>query len=717
MIVQRLRDIQNRFGYLPDEELKKLAREADVPLYRVEEVASFFPAFRQERHRPKGLEVYVCRDYTCHLRGAGEMLAAGGLPALATQLFELTGRPVKVEGVSCLGRCDRAPALWVEQHPLKEGKHALVYAGRSRQQIETIIKSLVDRDTPAHDTDADYATLTNTDVKYIPVFPVRAAGRGGPQPDHPTPPAAAWEINAYGKDGTPPTYAAVRKFAQFLEQRDSMREPFDDPPRLSGDDLDRYVEEHHPLLWELCSKRAALLGMGGAGAPTYQKWLDVWQQPSVERDKDGKPVKDKDGKPIRLEKYIVCNGDESEPGTFKDRELLLRLPHLVVEGVILAGLMTNATAGYIYIRHEYHEQIEACRHEIERANRLGACGENIFGSGRSFPVEVFESPGGYICGEQSALIEAMEDRRSQPRNRPPELTANGLRDKPTVVNNVETLAWAPYIVLRGGSEYAAGGWRTNFQGKSVGFGGRRLFSISGDVNRPGVYEVPNGIPLGDVLNDPRYCGGVKGGKLKAVATSGPSGGLLPALIPVKVPADPGEYEKWMTAAIGKQRTPADREVMAWFLVTHLPAGSAHLDLRAVPMDLNFYRNIHGVLRLPVEPMLGAGLAVYAEGADVLDHALNYTRFYRNESCGKCVPCRIGSQKLVEIGTELLSKRDRGELTAVGPKSEVEGVRADVTELTRTLQQTSICGLGFVAPIPLATALAYFEADVRKKPKA
>src|SRR5262249_54759069 len=117
MIVQRLRDIQNRFGYLPDEELKKLAREADVPLYRVEEVASFFPAVRQERHRPVGLEGYVCRDYPCPLRGAGDMLAPGGLPALATQLYELTGRPVKVEGVSCLGRCDRAPAVWVEQHP------------------------------------------------------------------------------------------------------------------------------------------------------------------------------------------------------------------------------------------------------------------------------------------------------------------------------------------------------------------------------------------------------------------------------------------------------------------------------------------------------------------------------------------------------------------------------------------------------------------------
>ena len=394
--------------------------------------------------------------------------------------------------------------------------------------------------------------------------------------------------------------------------------------------------------------------------------------------------------------------------------MLLRLPHLVIEGVILAGLMTNATAGYIYIRHEYHEQIHACRHEIERAIRLGACGDNIFGSGKSFPVEVFESPGGYICGEQSALIEAMEDRRSQPRNRPPELSTNGLRDKPTVVNNVETLAWAPYIVLRGGAEYAAGGWRTPFRDRTAGFGGRRLFSVSGDVNRPGVYEVPVGLPLGDLLTDPRYCDGVKGGALKAVAASGPSGGLLPAMIPVKVPADPAEYARWVSGAVSRQRTPLDKDAMEWFLTTHLPAGSKHLDVRTLPLDLNFWRNVYGVLRLPVEPMLGAGVAVYAGGADALEHAVNYTRFYRNESCGKCVPCRIGSQKLFQIGTELLDRRDRGELT--GPRADLDGVKADVNEMTRTLQQTSICGLGYVAPIPLATALAYFDDDLRKKPE-
>ena len=242
MIVQRLRDIQNRFGYLPDEELKKLAREADVPLYRVEEVASFFPAFRQERNKPLGLEVYVCRDYTCHLRGAGKLLAPDGLPKLAAQLTARAGRPVTVEGISCLGRCDRAPALWVEPHPLKDGTHALVYAGHSREELERIVTDLAAGKAPPQDTDAGYQTVINSDVKYAPVMPQTRRPAAAAHADHPPANAALWEINVYGKDGGPPTYAAVRKFVQFLEDREARRDPFGAAPRdLKPGELDGYV--------------------------------------------------------------------------------------------------------------------------------------------------------------------------------------------------------------------------------------------------------------------------------------------------------------------------------------------------------------------------------------------------------------------------------------------------------------------------------------------
>jgi NADH:ubiquinone oxidoreductase subunit F (NADH-binding)/NADH:ubiquinone oxidoreductase subunit E len=661
MIVQRLREIQNRFGFLPDEELRKLAHETGVPLARVEEVSSFFPAFVLERADPPDVLFRVCRDMACHLRGAARLLdPEDGLPAVAAKLAAESGLRVCVEGVSCLGRCDRAPVVWSERNPMPAGIHSWVFAGRSRELLEEILRRLVGGKTPTQpDEDASYAVGTND--------------------------AGAWEIDVYARERWPRDYRAVKKFVDFLKE---LGKPFGPPPReLGGKDLDAHVKQFHPMLSEL--KAAGLLGMGGAGAPAYQKWLDVWREPAGE-------------------KYIVANGDESEPGTFKDRELMLRTPHLLVEGVILAGLMTGATAGYIFVRHEYPEQIEALRREIARAEERGACGPDVFETGRSFPVEVFESPGGYICGEQSALIEAMEDRRAQPRNRPPELTTNGLRDKPTVVNNVETLSWAPHIMLRGGATYAAGGWKVPGEGKQPAFSGRRLFSVSGAVRRPGVYEVPVGLPLRELIESPNYCGGVVG-KLKAIATSGPSGGLLPAMLPVDSKLD----EKRRADAVAKirERSANDADFMDWFIRTHLPAGATELDLLSVPLDLNFFRNLHALLKLPVEPMLGAGLVVYARGTDLLDTAVNFTEFYRNESCGKCVPCRLGSQKLVQIGTDLLRRRELG-VAPEGP--EADALKADVREMTKTLQLTSICGLGYVAPIPLATVLAYFPKDCSKK---
>jgi NADH:ubiquinone oxidoreductase subunit F (NADH-binding)/NADH:ubiquinone oxidoreductase subunit E len=683
MIVQRLREIQNRFGFLPDAELKKLAAESGVPLYRVEEVSSFFPAFKLERTNPPQIEMRVCRDMTCHLRGAAQLLdPKRGLPVLAVELSEETGKTVCVEGVSCLGRCDRAPVVWVEKLNMPEGEHAWVYANRTKKELEGVLRALAADEEPLpSDSDAKYAPHTNENRGYsVPASAAKDA--------HPPLAAAGWSLDVYGRQRWPRDYRAIKRFTDYLQ---NLGRPLNPPPKeLGGKELEAYVQRWHPLLWEL--KTAGLLGMGGAGAPAYQKWLDVWREPGPE-------------------KYIVCNGDESEPGTFKDREILLRMPHLVVEGVILAGLMTGASAGYIYIRHEYHEQIHAVREEITRAERLGACGADVFGSGRSFTVEAYESPGGYICGEQSALIEAMEDRRSQPRNRPPELTTNGLRDRPTVVNNVETLAWAPGIILFGGDKYELGGWRLP-PPQTVKMGGRRLFSVSGDVARPGVFEVAIGLPLRELLEGKKYCGGVTNGPLRAVATSGPSGGLLPA----KVPVDPTFDEKKRAEAVSKiaERSKSDAAYMEWFLKTHLPIGAKELDLLDVPLDLTFYRHMNSALRFPVEPMLGAALVVYAGDVDLLDQAVNFTEFYRNESCGKCVPCRLGSQKLVQIGQDLLAKRAAGK-PATGPAA--AAVAKDVKEITRTLQLTSICGLGYVAPIPLATVMAYFADQVQKKPTA
>lgn len=402
-------------------------------------------------------------------------------------------------------------------------------------------------------------------------------------------------------------------------------------------------------------EHAGLLGMGGAGGRAYLKWGDVMRASGSTG-----------------EKYIVCNADESEPGTFKDREILLAAPHLTIEGMIIAALVTGARRGWIYVRHEYPEQVVKCREEIERAVQAGACGPRIFGSRHSFEIELFVSPGGYICGEQTALIEAMEGKRAEPRNRPPELMTNGLHDQPTLLSNVETFAWVPKILKDGGDWFASQGNKVGnlTTGSSDRIKGKRLFSVSGDLNRPGVYEVPTGITLGDLINE--HCGGMREGKpIAAVALSGPSGGLLPARIPVQ-------------------------HLNRRFVEANMPPEAKLLDVLELPLDINVSR--------AVGYMLGGGIVVYGEGCNVLAEAVANSLFYRNESCGKCVPCRIGSEKITEMGTRLLE----GKVTAM----EFEGYESVAMQLSGVMQATSICGLGQVAANPLSSFLKFFPELAR-----
>ena len=413
---------------------------------------------------------------------------------------------------------------------------------------------------------------------------------------------------------------------------------------------------------------ADLRGLGGAGIPAVQKWQDVRDavRKARQRESDDRA-------------FIVVNGDESEPGTFKDRELLLRTPHLIVEAVILASLITEATQGFIYIRHEYAEQIEACRPEIRRAEQLGLCGEDAMLLGRSLPISVFVSPGGYICGEQSALIEAMSDRRGEPRNMPPKLETNGLEDLPTLVSNVETFAWVPFICLNGGKAYAEQGVN--------GWKGRRIFSVSGDVKRPGVYEVPMGLTLRELIYGEKYCRGIAGDKkLKGFAPSGPSGGFLPARLKAGkgLPRDHTKNKSWQALATRRGFDPA----------------SSELDILDLELELNLFR------ALSPTQALGAGLTVYAEDRDMAEQAVNSVEFFRNESCGKCVPCRLGAQKLASLGSHLLS----GQIQAASWKNEILPL---IKEMGTAIELASICGLGRSVPIPLKTAAAFFEEDVTK----
>jgi formate dehydrogenase beta subunit len=586
MIVQELHRIQHEHRYLPAEELRALSARIGQPLHRLHEVASFFPHYELEP--PPAAVVKVCCDMACHLAG-GENLRRH-LEELGKQAAE----QVSVTRVSCLGRCDGAPAVSINDQ---------VYWNKPVAELEVLVQTAVAGQTLPKQASGPFA---------------QGGEKGAP----------GWRIDPYKGQ---PTYDVIRRWAEGWKA-DKSPDIRQKRARL-GDPILKTLEEGN------------LRGMGGAAFPTFRKWATV-------RGAAGDV------------KYVVCNGDESEPGTFKDRDLLLWTPHLLVEGITVAGLVSGAERAYIYIRHEFQEQIESVRAEIERAAAQGFCGANILGTGVALPVEVFVSPGGYICGEETALLEAMEDRRAEPRNKPPLPVYEGLYGKPTIVNNVETLSWVPALVLRGGAWYRDSG--------THGAAGMRFVSISGHVARPGVYEVPFGQTVRELIHD--SAGGMSGGrKLKAIATSGPSGGFLPAMLDLNL-APPKFVEGLVKRGL-------------------LAEGAARFDILDLPLD-------PGLLQPFPDFMLGAAFVVYGDDADMLLEALNCVEFYRNESCGKCVPCRLGTQKMVDMIRDLLAGKGHGEL-------------ATLEDLAQTMLLTAICGLGQIAANPLRSAVRYFRQDLEK----
>ncbi len=599
-IARMLYESQYRNGYILDSEVERIADQTGEPLNVIQDVISFFPHYR--RTPPPKCSIHVCRDMSCRLRGA--MAVRDRLEDWRASQPTDT---VEIHEASCLGRCDRAPAVMINES---------LFVARKPNDYVAAAQAITDG--LAFEPDSDLVTAE------------AALGNA--------------EIDCYRKKDFVP-YSAVKY----------------------------YIQNPTPETIIQALKTASLLGMGGAGAPASGKWEEA-------RKASGET------------KYVVCNADESEPGTFKDRDLLLATPHLIIEGMIIAGLVIDAKQGFIYVRHEYQEQIAKLESAIETAVKMNACGPNIFDSGRSFQLEVFVSPGGYVCGEQTALIEALEGKRSEPRNRPPELQTNGLYDQPTVLNNVETFAWVPAILLKMPTDdqlereraEAKNGAQTGPFGvwyKRAGryrFRGKRFFSISGDLNKPGAYEVPSGITLGELIDE--YAGGMKDGmQLQAVALSGPSGGFLPAILPKDAIRSP-------------KKTDRNGKELEEYLYPQL-VGNA-IDVRLLPLDLNASREIGF--------MLGGGIVIYGETADMLDQAIACSRFYQRESCGKCVPCRLGSRKLVDMAESLL-----GEATAnsIDPNMDMT-----VKTLVRIMETTSICGLGQVAGNPLRSYLRFFQSQ-------
>jgi NADH-quinone oxidoreductase subunit F len=353
-----------------------------------------------------------------------------------------------------------------------------------------------------------------------------------------------------------------------------------------------------------------LVGRGGAAFPTGRKWDAVAAQPG--------------------EHLLVCNADESEPGTFKDRVVMEGDPFAVLEGMTIAAFATGCARGYLYIRGEYPDAEQRMADAIDTARSAGLLGADIARSGFGFDFEIRRGAGAYICGEETALFESIEGGRGEPRNKPPFPVTHGLFGRPTVVNNVETLINVPLILRDGGEAYAATG--------TEGSTGPKLFCLSGHVNRPGTYEVPFGTTLHELLD---LAGGVPGRRpIKAVLLGGAAGAFI---------------------------------------------GPSELD---VPLTFEGTRAIGA--------SLGSGVVlVFDETVDLLDIARRIARFFRDESCGQCVPCRVGTVRQEELLARLIGGR---------PLGSRETELALLRDIGQAMRDASICGLGQTASSAIESAL-------------
>lgn len=375
-------------------------------------------------------------------------------------------------------------------------------------------------------------------------------------------------------------------------------------------------------------KTSGLRGRGGAGFPTGMKWSFL-------------------AKPEGVPRYLVCNADESEPGTFKDRYLMERIPHALIEGMIVSSYALGARTSYIYIRGEYFYIARILEAAIAEAYEAGLLGKNIMGSGFDHDCHVQVGAGAYICGEETALLESLEGKRGNPRIKPPFPAVAGLYGCPTVVNNVETIATVVPIVKMGGEEYAKIGI-----GKSTG---TKLISASGHINKPGVYEIELGLPVEEFIYSDEYCGGIRNGKqLKAVVAGGSSVPILPAHLILKTAAGEPRLMSYESLAEGGFATGT---------------------------------------------MLGSGgFIVMDEDTSIVKNLHTFSRFYHHESCGQCSPCREGTGWMEKILHKILD--GKGTLADVDLLWDIQS----------KIEGKTICPLGDAAAWPVASAIRHFRHE-------
>ncbi|MGN1163182.1 MAG: NADH-ubiquinone oxidoreductase-F iron-sulfur binding region domain-containing protein [Candidatus Ornithospirochaeta sp.] len=362
-------------------------------------------------------------------------------------------------------------------------------------------------------------------------------------------------------------------------------------------------------------KKSILRGRGGGGFPTGKKWEQVRRAKGDQ-------------------KYVVCNGDEGDPGAFMDRSIMEGDPHRMLEGMIIAGIAVGATEGYIYVRAEYPLAVRRLQKAIEEAEKVGILGDNILGSGKSFRIHIAKGAGAFVCGEGSALTASIEGKRGFPRVKPPRTTEHGLFDSPTVLNNVETFATVSQIIGKGADWYLSIG--------TANSPGTKAFALTGNITNTGLIEVPMGTTLRKIIFD--IGGGMRGdGEFKAVQIGGPSGACLT---------------------------------------------KEHLDL---PLDFDNLKSIGA--------MIGSGgLVVMDSHTCMVEVARFFMNFTQNESCGKCVPCREGTKRMLEILERIVAGN--------GQEGDIELLE----ELADTISNTALCGLGKSAPNPVVSTIRNFREE-------
>ena len=383
--------------------------------------------------------------------------------------------------------------------------------------------------------------------------------------------------------------------------------------------LDKVLFEMSPedVIAEI--KHSRMRGRGGGGYPTGLKWETVYKY-------------------VSDQKYVICNGDEGDPGAFMDRSVLEGNPHRVLEGMAIAGYAVGANKGFAYIRGEYPLAIKRFEQAIKQAKKTGLLGKQILGSEFSFDIEVRIGAGAFVCGEETALIASIEGKRGTPRPRPPFPAESGLWGKPTLINNVETFAGIVPIINNGGEWYSEIGTP-----KSAG---TKVFALAGKINISGLIEVPMGTSLREIIFE--IGGGIQGGgEFKAAQTGGPSGGCIP---------------------------------------------SKHLDVK---MDYESLISLGSI-------MGSGGLIIMDDKSDMVDVARYFMEFCMDESCGKCVPCRVGTKMMHDLLQKICEKK--------GTSIDI----ARLEELAVFVKETSLCGLGASAPNPLLSTLRHFREEYETK---